>query len=87
MWDVGIYTLAFATAMLGTRVESIHVEARFGETGVDEDAAMMLRFANGAVAQLFCSVRTQTRHAATVEGLAGLSLLPGRCGDRRSSLS
>jgi dihydrodiol dehydrogenase / D-xylose 1-dehydrogenase (NADP) len=78
MWDVGIYTLAFATAMLGTGVEAIHTEPRFGKTGVDEDASMMLRFTNGAVAQLFCSVSTQTLHAATVVGEEGRIVIPDK---------
>lgn len=76
MWDVGVYTLAFATAMLGTQVEAMQVQTRVGVTGVDEDASMMLRFAGGAVAQLFCSVQTQTRHEAVVEGSEGRIVFP-----------
>lgn len=76
LWDVGIYTLAFATSMLGTQVEDTAVQARFGGTGVDEDASMLLRFAGGAVAQLFCSVNTQTRHEATIEGDEGRIVFP-----------
>jgi len=76
LWDVGIYTLAFATTMLGTQVEETAVMARFGETGVDEDASIMIRFAGGAVAQLFCSVSTQTKHGATVEGDGGRIVFP-----------
>lgn len=71
LWDVGIYTLAFATWMLGTELQQVHAAVRRGGTGVDEDSALLLRFATGAAAQLTCSIQTATPQAARVEGPNG----------------
>jgi predicted dehydrogenase len=68
--DVGVYTLAYATMVFG-RPQAVTGEAHIGETGVDEQAAFVLRFAGGALASLTCGVRTGSPQAARIAGTEG----------------
>lgn len=68
--DVGVYAVSFASMILGTP-ESILSAAEIGETGVDEQAAIILKYQTGQIATLACGVRTRTPHEATVLGTDG----------------
>ncbi len=68
--DVGIYPLAVAQLLLGAP-EEIHGVASIGETGVDEQCALTLRYANGRLATLSAAVRTQTPTEAWLYGTKG----------------
>jgi predicted dehydrogenase len=68
--DVGIYTVAFASMVLGRPVEATGFAHR-GETGVDEQSAMILRHKGGALSVLSTAVRTSTPHEAQVWGTEG----------------
>lgn len=68
--DVGVYPLAFVSMLLGTPT-SISGHAHMGETGVDEQDAMVLAHPGGALALVFSAVRTQTPQEATLVGSAG----------------
>lgn len=74
--DVGIYTLAFATWVLGTEVREVRAVQQIGRTGVDEETAMLLRFESGAIATLTCGIRTAAPQSARVEGVAGRLRFP-----------
>ena len=50
--------------------------AHIGETGVDEQTAMLFRYHNGALAQLSCAVRTKTPQHARIEGTRGSIHVP-----------
>lgn len=69
--DVGIYPLSFASMILGkhTRVASM---AELGETGVDEQAAMILGYDGGQLAVLHTAIRTSTVHETVIMGTEGL---------------
>ncbi len=69
--DVGIYVISFAYWM--TRLDPIAVvgQAHIGESGVDEQSAALLKFADGAIATLSCAVRTATSNRAAVFGTEG----------------
>lgn len=69
--DVGIYPVALAHLFLGGEPEKVAAAAHIGETGVDEQTVMSLRFAGGRLASLNCAVRTQTKIRATVYGTEG----------------
>lgn len=69
--DVGIYPLAFALWALGEHPTDLKACGTIGETGVDEQAALTLAFASGALAILDCAVRTQTNHTAEIHGTEG----------------
>jgi predicted dehydrogenase len=74
--DVGVYTVAFAAMVLGDAPVEVQASAHIGETGVDEQTAMLLRYAGGALALLSCAVRTQTPQEARILGTEGSIHIP-----------
>jgi len=68
--DVGVYTVSLASMFLGSP-DRITGLATLGETGVDEQAAMVLGYPNGALAMLSTAIRTNTPHKATLNGTDG----------------
>jgi predicted dehydrogenase len=68
--DVGVYTLLYATMVFG-HPESVMGEAHIGATGVDEQAAFVLRFGGGRLASLTCGVRTASPQTARIAGTEG----------------
>ena len=68
--DVGSYTVSFASMLLGTP-DRVTGMAHLGETGVDEEAAMILGYPGGKLALLSTAVRLNTPHEATVMGTDG----------------
>lgn len=68
--DVGVYVVSLASMLLGTpdRIASL---ATLGETGVDEQSAMLFGYPNGQLAVLSTAVRTNTPHKATIVGTDG----------------
>lgn len=75
--DVGIYPLSFASMVFGGPPVTITGQCHFGETGVDEQSAMVLSYQSGALAVLACAVRTQSPHDARILGTEGSIYLPG----------
>jgi len=68
--DVGVYCLSLASMIFGAPAH-ISGEAHIGETGVDEQAALVLRYPKGQLATLFVAVRTNTPQAAYIGGTEG----------------
>ncbi len=68
--DVGVYVVSLASLILG-RPTSIASVAHLGTTGVDEQAGILLGYADGQIAQLQTAIRTNTRHEATLMGTTG----------------
>jgi predicted dehydrogenase len=68
--DVGVYCVSLASLFFGepNRVTGL---ATLGETGVDEQSAMILGHPNGALAVLSTAIRTATIHEATLFGTDG----------------
>jgi dihydrodiol dehydrogenase / D-xylose 1-dehydrogenase (NADP) len=73
--DVGVYPISFAHMILGTP-DRITGLATMCETGVDEQAAIVLGFPGGALALLSTAVRTETEQAAQVIGTEGRISIP-----------
>ena len=69
--DVGVYPLCMATMLFGREPEIITSVADIGETDIDEQAAMLLRYKNGKIAVLSCGVRTSTYHTLNIFGETG----------------
>ena len=69
--DVGVYVVSFASMVMGapTRIVSMPT---IGDTGVDEQAAIILGHANGALSLLSAAIRTTTPHVATIMGTEGM---------------
>lgn len=74
--DIGIYPLVFANTMAGAACSEMHPEAILGETGVDETTGMILRYENGALAQLTCSIKHPTSHKGLIYGSKGYIEIP-----------
>lgn len=73
--DVGIYSLSMASMVLGPTPAEVVSTAQIGETGVDEQSAMLLRYPGGELAVLSCAVRTSTPVEARIIGTEGRILL------------
>jgi predicted dehydrogenase len=71
LMDVGVYVVSFASMVLGppTRIVSLPT---MGESGVDEQAAVILGHAGGALSILSTAIRTTTPHVATIMGTDGM---------------
>ena len=69
--DVGIYVASFASWMTREQPEEVVGYAALGETGVDEQNAVLFRYAGGAIATLSSAIRTHTTNTAVVYGTEG----------------
>ncbi|NLG49707.1 MAG: Gfo/Idh/MocA family oxidoreductase [Chloroflexi bacterium] len=74
--DVGVYVLAFASMVLGSNPVDVQAQAHLGETGVDEQTAITLRYAGGELAVLSCAVRTNMPQNAAILGTEGMISIP-----------
>ena len=68
--DLGVYTVSLASMVFGapSRITSM---AHLGETGVDEQAAIVLGYDDGAMATLFTSLRVGTPNEVIISGATG----------------
>lgn len=69
--DVGIYPVSLSFMLFGAPTEIVS-QAHLGETGVDEQTAMIFKYAGGQLAQLSCAVRTETPQEAVIMGTKGM---------------
>ncbi|MEI8122183.1 MAG: Gfo/Idh/MocA family oxidoreductase [bacterium] len=74
--DVGIYPLSLAAMVLGAAPSKVTGLCHLGETGVDEQSAVVLSYGGGELAVLTCAVRTRTAHEARILGTTGSILMP-----------
>lgn len=74
--DVGIYVLSLAHWAFGSLPDPAASSAAIGETGVDEQAAMIFQWPDGAQAVLTCGVRTRGSCHARLAGTEGSIELP-----------
>ncbi len=74
--DIGIYPVSFASALFGNAPTRIVSMADIGQTGVDEQAAMVFGYKNGALAILSCANRTRMTEEGEILGTAGMIRLP-----------
>lgn len=68
--DVGVYPISLASMFLGTPTE-VSGLAQIGATGVDEMAAVTLKYAGGQLASIVTGVRINTPSEATLFGTDG----------------
>jgi predicted dehydrogenase len=74
--DVGVYVVSLASLVYGSAPEQIQAAAHIGETGVDEQTAMVLKHVGGGLALLACAIRTVTPHMARIDGTEGAIEVP-----------
>jgi dihydrodiol dehydrogenase / D-xylose 1-dehydrogenase (NADP) len=74
--DVGIYPLSFASMIFGVAPRAVTGLCHLGQTGVDEQSAVVLSYEGGELAVLACAVRTGTTHEARIFGTNGSIVIP-----------
>ncbi len=74
--DVGCYTVALASMVYGHPPDQVQAAAHIGDTGVDEQTAMLFRYGQGQLALLSCAVRTETPQEARIDGTEGSIHIP-----------
>ena len=70
LMDVGVYTVSLASMVFGKPSRATGM-ATLGETGVDEQAAMLLGYDGGQISVLSTAVRTNTPQEITILGTDG----------------
>lgn len=73
--DVGVYPMNMAWMMLG-QPHSVVSAAHIGESGVDEQAAILFHYPEGQLAVLSCATRTSTQNEAIINGTEGMIRVP-----------
>ncbi|MAS35775.1 MAG: dehydrogenase [Anaerolineaceae bacterium] len=68
--DVGIYPVSLASMIYGAPDRIVSM-AHLGETGIDENSAMIFGYDGGALAVLSTAIRTNTPHLAIINGTDG----------------
>jgi predicted dehydrogenase len=68
--DVGVYCVSLASMVLGEPSGAVGL-SHLGETGVDEQASMILEHEGGRLANLSIGIRTATPQEATIMGTDG----------------
>jgi len=76
--DVGIYPISFASMVFGGPPDRIASLAHLGQTGVDEEAGIVLGYSGGRLAVLHTAVRVNTPGEACIMGTAGMIRIPAR---------
>ncbi|SNX60356.1 Predicted dehydrogenase [Nitrosomonas ureae] len=74
--DVGVYPIALASHLFGSRPAEIQAAASLGATGVDEQAGIMLQYPQGQLALLSSAIQTRTPHNAFIMGTRGMIWMP-----------
>ncbi len=74
--DIGIYPLALAQLVFGEAPIAIATAAQFGETEVDVQSGIVMKYATGAMAVLSCSFETALPQEAVIAGSEGTILIP-----------
>ena len=69
--DLGVYTLNFATTVLGDDVKIVDSSVVMHETGVDRQEFVNLTYENGAMASLYNTAQTITDRRGTIYGTKG----------------
>lgn len=75
--DIGIYNVFMAMSVLG-KPDKIEASMTPASTGVDEQCAVLFKYNNGAMAQLFSSFSTNLAIEADINGTAGRIRLTSR---------
>jgi dihydrodiol dehydrogenase / D-xylose 1-dehydrogenase (NADP) len=76
--DIGIYPIALASMVMG-KPKSFVSDWHRGPTGIDEQAACILKYENGSMALLHSSLESETRQEAFLSGTEGNICLHKQC--------
>ena len=76
LWDVGGYPVTYAQLIMGHEPKMVFGSAHWHPSGVDEEFMGMLRFDEGATANIFAGFRTPYRTWLEVLGTEGALTVP-----------
>src|SRR6185436_11082040 len=76
LWDVGSYPITYTQLIMGHEPKRVFGNAHWHASGVDEEFMGMLRFDEGATANIFAGFRTPYRTWLEVLGSAGGLIVP-----------
>ena len=76
LMDVGIYPVSFASMIYNAQPTSVKAIANIGQTGVDEETAMVLGYDNGQTALLSCAITLETPRNMHIIGDKGHIHIP-----------
>jgi predicted dehydrogenase len=76
LWDVGSYPVTYAQLIVGHEPKMVFGTAHWHESGVDEEFMGMLRFSEGATANVYCGFRAAYRTWLEVLGSDGGLTVP-----------
>jgi xylose dehydrogenase (NAD/NADP) len=71
LWDVGVYPLSLAQYLMGSAPDWISASQHIGPSGVDESFFGLLRYPNGATAQIMSSLESPYFTRAEIIGTQG----------------
>jgi len=74
--DVGVYTVSYAAMLFGTQPTEIKSIVNIGATGVDEQAAIIMKYDTGQMAVLECAICTNFMNQAEIIGTEGRIVIP-----------
>ena len=72
MMDLGVYAISFASMVLGYEPEEIKSLAAIGDTEVDEQSVITMRYPGNEIAVLSCTMRAETPQEAWIVGDEGV---------------
>ncbi len=76
--DLGVYPISLASMLLG-KPSDMKTLSNIGPTGVDEQAAWIFRYPNGALAVMLSSLECETRQEAYISGSLGSIRIHKQC--------
>ncbi len=74
--DIGIYPISYSAYLLGNKPNTIQSSLQYGVTDVDENGTIQLSYDNGSLAQIYCTIRANTRKDASLLGTEGSIYIP-----------
>jgi len=74
--DIGIYPVALANLFINSTIHSISTQSVKAPTGVDEQTAILIRYKNGAIANLLSSFAVTLNNTGFIYGTKGYIELP-----------
>jgi predicted dehydrogenase len=86
LFDAGVYPIEFTTGILAENPSSVKGVANLCPTGVDDFAAMVMRFESGALATLSSGLTAITERNARIYGPAGHIVVYNFLGPRKCEL-
>lgn len=86
LYDTGVYPIEFTTGILGENPVGVSGYCSVCGTGVDDFAAISMKFGSGALANLSCGFTAETDKDAVIYGTKGRVIVRSFLGTKKSEL-